>query len=78
MSCIQSWFYSIRYGVCDLNSPGAAGLCGFSYLTVEGNKMTSEPKRNEGKYLLTERQFWILTAVLAVVIVLITRKLLAG
>jgi hypothetical protein len=39
--------------------------------------MNSEPKRDGNKYLLTERQFWILTAVLAVVIVLITRKLLA-
>ncbi len=40
--------------------------------------MTTEPKRDGYKYLLTERQFWILTAVLAVVIVLITRKLLAN
>lgn len=40
--------------------------------------MTTEPKRDGHKYLLTERQFWILTAVLAVVIVLITRKLLAN
>ncbi|MFN7874840.1 MAG: hypothetical protein ACK5PB_05950 [Pirellula sp.] len=40
--------------------------------------MTPEPKRNAGKALLTERQFWILTAVLAVVIVLVTRKLLAS
>ncbi|MFN7290456.1 MAG: hypothetical protein ACK5YR_11390 [Pirellula sp.] len=40
--------------------------------------MTTEPERVKRKYLLTERQFWILTAVLAIVIVLITRKLLAN
>jgi hypothetical protein len=40
--------------------------------------MTTESERDKRKYLLTERQFWILTAVLAVVIVLITRKLLAN
>jgi hypothetical protein len=46
--------------------------------TCGGMIVSIEPKRNEGKYLLTERQFWILTAVLAVVIVLVTRKLLAS
>jgi hypothetical protein len=40
--------------------------------------MTANPSDKGRKYLLTERQFWILTAVLAVVIVLITRKLLAN
>ena len=40
--------------------------------------MTTEPKDDGNKYLLSERQFWILTAVLAVVIVLVTRKLLAN
>ncbi|XZE20421.1 hypothetical protein SH449x_000293 [Pirellulaceae bacterium SH449] len=40
--------------------------------------MTPEPKPKANKYLLTERQFWILTGILAVVIVLVTRKLLAS
>lgn len=40
--------------------------------------MTVKPSDNGRKYLWTERQFWILTAILAVVIVLITRKLLAN
>ncbi len=40
--------------------------------------MTWKIRNQDRKVLMTERQFWILTAVLAVVIILVTRKLLAN
>jgi hypothetical protein len=40
--------------------------------------MYKQPKPKENKYLLMERQFWILTGILAVIIVLVTRKILTG